>query len=144
MINATRAYPVLAVANLDSAITTYTERMGFHLDWRDGDAFAAVSSGPVALFLRQDAAQAGSARVVVNVEDVDATHAAWVSAGVTIVDPLATRIWGMREFVAADQDGNRLTIGHVDESEADFSGITWSEADERTETPDSTEQRGHS
>ncbi|MEO0912717.1 MAG: VOC family protein [Pseudomonadota bacterium] len=120
MINATRAYPVIPVSSLDAALAHYTEAMGFAFDWRDGDGFAAISSGPVSLFLQRAPNVAGSATVIVNVEDADATYAAWRAAQVRIVDPIETRPWGMREFSATDLDGNRLTIGHVDEAKADY------------------------
>ena len=57
-------------------------------------------------------------------DDADAVYAAWTTADVTILDPIATRSWGMREFTAQDLDGNQLRVGHVDESWADYSGFT--------------------
>lgn len=54
------------------------------------------------------------------VADLDAVYAAWTQAGVTILDPIATRTWGMREFPARDLDGNELRGGHLDEGQANY------------------------
>lgn len=125
MISFTHAFPVLAVADLDAALAFYTERLGFAVDWRNLDDVAVVSSGAIALFLNsKDAGGLGPVGVVLNLEDADAAYAAWTAVGVDIVDPIATRPWGMREFTVRDPDGNELTVGHVDESEADYSEFT--------------------
>lgn len=125
MISLTRAFPLLAVADLDIALAFYTERLGFALDWREDRIIAAVGNGVVTLFLKsKDAGGLGPASVILNVEDADAVYAAWAAADVEITDPIATRTWGMREFTARDLDGNELIIGHVDESTAVYSAYT--------------------
>ncbi|MCG8547596.1 MAG: VOC family protein [Alphaproteobacteria bacterium] len=125
MISLTRAFPVLAVTDLDIALAFYTERLGFALDWREDRIIAAVGNGVVTLFLKsKEAGGLGPVSVIVNVEDADAVYAAWTAADVEITDPIATRTWGMREFTARDLDGNELTVGHVDESIADYSAYT--------------------
>ena len=125
MISLTRAFPVLAVADLDAALAFYTDRLGFAIDWRQDRIIAAVGNGVVTLFLRsKDTGGLGPASVILNVEDADAGYAAWTAADVEITDPIATRTWGMREFTARDLDGNELTVGQVDESLADYSAFT--------------------
>ena len=42
---------------------------------------------------------------------VDELHARCEAAGATFVSPLTTQPWGMRDFVVADPDGNRIAIG---------------------------------
>ena len=125
MAKFTHAFPELAVADLDHALAFYTGRLGLAVDWRAGDHMAVVGNGVISLFLRARANGAlGPSSVILNVDDADAVYAAWTAAEVTILDPIATRSWGMREFTAQDLDGNQLRVGHVDESQADYSGVT--------------------
>ncbi len=113
----THAFPELAVANLDEALAFYTQRLGFVMDWRMGDDIAVVGDGVVSLFLRSKANGAlGPSGIILNVENADEVHEAWTAAGVTILDPIATRPWGMREFTAQDPDGNELRVGHADDT----------------------------
>ncbi len=117
----THAFPVLAVSNLDTALAFYTERLGFQLDWRSGDHTAVVGNGVISVFLKTtDAGGLGPASVILNVEDADAVFSAWRDAVVSMLDTIATKPWGMRELTAEDLDGNALTVGQVDESEADY------------------------
>ncbi|MEM8883132.1 MAG: VOC family protein [Planctomycetota bacterium] len=120
----TQGYPVLPVAEIGAALAYYRDRLGFKIEWRDEDRFAAVSGGVITLFLEHAPNGPRGVSVVLNVEDADAVHARYVQEGVKIVDPIETRWWGMREFTAEDLDGNRLRIGHVDESAADYSSIS--------------------
>jgi predicted enzyme related to lactoylglutathione lyase len=48
------------------------------------------------------------------VDDVDALHRACVAAKVAIIKALADKDYGMRAFVIADPDGNRIDIGQPD------------------------------
>ena len=124
-VSLTHAYPVLAVADLDAAIDFYTNRLGFALDWRQEQIIAAVGNGVVTVFLKsKDAGGLGPSTVILNVADADTVYAAWTAAEVDIIDPIATRPWGMREFTARDPDGNELIMGHLDESAADYSDFT--------------------
>ena len=121
-MNITHAFPVLPVADLDTALEFYTGRLGFALDWRSADDLAVVGNGVVSLFLRKKSDDAcGPSRVILNTDDADALFSAWTAAQVAIVDPIETKPWGMREFTAHDPDGNLLTVGHVDETDADYS-----------------------
>lgn len=121
MTSFTHVYPELGVCDLSKALEHYTRLMGFSLDWRAGDDIAVVTSGAVALFLRSTSIGGlGPSRVILNVGDADAVFASWQANGVTIVEPIETRSWGMREFVASDIDGNEFRVGHVDESAADY------------------------
>ena len=51
--------------------------------------------------------------VSVQVDDVDAAHAAAVREGAEIVHPLTDEPWGVRRFFARDPDGHVLNVlGH--------------------------------
>ena len=48
--------------------------------------------------------------VSVQVDDVDACHAAAVQAGAEIVYPLTLEPWGVRRFFARDPDGHVINV----------------------------------
>lgn len=48
--------------------------------------------------------------VSVQVDDVDAAHAAAVRAGAEIVHPLTDEPWGVRRFFFRDPDGNTINV----------------------------------
>ena len=137
MLPFTHAFPVVAVADLDAALDFYTKRLGFALDWRNGDHLAVIGNGVVSLFLRPfSAGGLGPAAIILNVDNADAVHDAWSAADVLIVNPIGTRPWGMREFTARDPDGNELTVGHVDESAADYSDFSDGPSDAAEKNPE--------
>jgi uncharacterized glyoxalase superfamily protein PhnB len=49
--------------------------------------------------------------------DVDATYRELQDAGASIVEPLETKPWGMRQFTLEDLDGNRFYF-HCDQVDA--------------------------
>jgi len=49
------------------------------------------------------------------VEDPDALCAEYQQAGALVVDPVASRPYGMRDFVVTDPDGHRFTLGRGEE-----------------------------
>ena len=53
-----------------------------------------------------------SVRRCVRVEDADRLFALYVERGADIVEPIADRPWGMREFTLRDPNGHRFRIGH--------------------------------
>ena len=125
MNDCTHCFPEVGVSDLDKALEHYTARMGFVMHWRAGDEIAVVGDGTVSIFLRSsESGGIGPSRTILNVKDADSVYAAWKSAGVRIVEPIETQPWGMREFVAVDLDGNEFRVGHVDETEADYSEHT--------------------
>ncbi|WP_100499650.1 DUF6894 family protein [Geodermatophilus chilensis] len=52
--------------------------------------------------------------VSIEVDDVDAAHAAAVQAGAEIVHPLTDEPWGVRRFFVRDPDGHVVNVlGHA-------------------------------
>ena len=61
------------------------------------------------------------------VEDPDALCAEYQGAGADIVDPVASRPYGMRDFVLRDPDDHRFTLGRGEQrlhEVADHYGLT--------------------
>ncbi|GAA5191202.1 hypothetical protein GCM10023322_48050 [Rugosimonospora acidiphila] len=123
--------PRLPVTDLDRSITYYREALGFRLAWRTvDDGLAALASGEIELLLL--VRWAGEARPpeqsgYVYVEDPDALCAEYRQAGADIVDPVASRAYGMRDFVVRDPDGHRFTLGRGEQrlrETADHYGLT--------------------
>lgn len=107
--------PRLPVHDLDRSIAYYEDVLGFQLAWRTADAgLAALASGWVELLLlvpwpSDKPCTAQSAYVYV--DDPDTLCAEYLEAGAIIADPVASRSYGMRDFVVQDPDGHRFTLG---------------------------------
>jgi DNA-binding transcriptional MerR regulator len=132
--------PHLPVSNLERSITYYEEALGFRLAWKTTDQkLAALASGPIELLLLvawdgTDSPPAQSAYAYV--EDPDTLCSEYEQAGATIVEPVDSRSYGMRDFVVRDPDGHRFTLGRGEESlreVAEFYGLS---ADEVTVNPE--------
>lgn len=98
----------LTVPDLDLSLSFYT-RLGFALDRRDG-AFAVLSwNGERLLFLDGDPRLVPMAEMYANVRvivsDVDAVWREFRDLDVEVVEPIADRPWGLREFTLRDPAG---------------------------------------
>jgi uncharacterized glyoxalase superfamily protein PhnB len=60
--------------------------------------------------LRQDASATVQPDVSIEVDDVDAAHAAAVRMGCEIVHPLTDEPWGVRRFFVRDPSGTVLNV----------------------------------
>lgn len=113
------AVPEIPVANIDSAAAYYVERLGFELDWGDETGgIAGVSRGDCRLFLtnawfRGSYGNVGPVLIWLNVNskaEVDELFAEWQGAGVRMVSGPEDKPWMLREFMAADLDGNLIRV----------------------------------
>ncbi len=60
--------------------------------------------------LSNDATASEVPDVSIEVDDVDAAHAAALDAGAEIVHPLTDEPWGVRQFFVRDPDGHVLDV----------------------------------
>jgi DNA-binding transcriptional MerR regulator/catechol 2,3-dioxygenase-like lactoylglutathione lyase family enzyme len=122
--------PYLPVSDVDASVGYYETALGFRLAWQTTDRkLTALASGPIEMLLlvpwdgdRPPPPQSA----YIYVEDPDALCAEYEQAGATIVDPVATRPYGMRDFVVTDPDGHRFTLGKGDDAlreVADYYGL---------------------
>lgn len=118
--------PSLRFKDLPAAITFYTRTLGFTLDRGDpSEPNVAITRGDARLMLESAAAFYSSGynaaieqrlgsnapnSLYIEAEDLDELHAMATNANVPILDPLADRPWGQREFTVADPEGNWLTF----------------------------------
>ena len=111
--------PEIPATSVDSAAAYYVKTLGFTLDWGDErGGIAGISKGSCRLFItngsfRQTYGNAGPVLVWLNLAskgEVDELFAQWKAAGATIVSKPEDKPWKLREFVAADLDGNLIRV----------------------------------
>jgi len=107
--------PRIPVSNMQRSVEYYQEALGLRLAWETADgSLSAVASGAIEVLLLvlwdgDDAPPPHSAYVYV--EDPDRLCAEYQAAGGTVINSVATRSSGMRDFIVADPDGHRFTMG---------------------------------
>jgi len=115
--------PVLPVADAARAARYFRDVLGFEIDFIAGEppSYARVKKGqerqhgdPVYIRLWQCSGAPVSGRawrgeIVIHVgHDVDGLHDAYVRRGVTVIEPLVSQPWGLREFAIREPDGHVL------------------------------------
>ena len=107
------------MVSIDRAVAYYVDALGFRLDWGDEDGgIAAISREDCRLFLtngsfREQFGNAAPILIWINLNskaEVDALFAGWQAAKAKIVSEPADKAWKLREFVAADVDGNLIRV----------------------------------
>ncbi|MCW5806797.1 MAG: VOC family protein [Deltaproteobacteria bacterium] len=104
---------ILWVADLATSQRYYRDKLGFKIDWTDGDPadFGAVTRGHTQLFMCQRCQGHPGSWLWVFTPDVDRLHKELVQRGALIQSPPDDKPWGVREMQVADPDGNVLRIG---------------------------------
>jgi catechol 2,3-dioxygenase-like lactoylglutathione lyase family enzyme len=113
------AVPVIATADIRATIAYYTKILGFSEQFIFGEppVYAGVERDGVRLYITLDdrlaAALASSSLhpdIFVWVHDVDGVFAEHKRRGANIVEEIADRAWGARQYVIEDPNGYRLKI----------------------------------
>jgi len=115
----TRAVPVIFVADVTASARFFTNTLGFSIDFLHGKPpfYGSVSRDGACVHLKfvhepvfavgaQD--REGLITAFIEVENVKALYAEYVTAGATFDQKLKTQAWGGRDFVVRDLDGNGL------------------------------------
>jgi uncharacterized glyoxalase superfamily protein PhnB len=125
--------PSVRVADMESAFRFYTDTLGFEAE-RGGpdDSNVALVRGDARLMLETAADHYGDAynaairerlgrpsahALYVEADDLDELAQRVEQGGAKVVDPLAARPWGQREFTVEDDEGNWLTFWRADATE---------------------------
>lgn len=117
MAELTRTRSVLAVQDLAASVDYYTRVLGMAIDFTvPGWAFLSRGSLRVMLGECTDATPAQetgdhSYFVYVTVEGIDEFYGELVGNGATLIQTLADKPWGMREFGVRTPDGHRIMFG---------------------------------
>ncbi len=119
-MNIPPAVPEIPAASVDKAAAYYVNALGFTLDWggdhREG--IAGISRGDCRLFLtnrpfREAYRNNGPIVFWLNLNskaEVDALCAEWTASQANIVAEPEDKPWLLREFTAADLDGNLIRV----------------------------------
>ena len=122
----TKLTPNLIVSSVERSLAFYTEVLGFArgvtVPEESPLVFAAVTSGPVEIFLNDKSTVAkespqfaglsiggGGNMMFIEVEEIDPLHER-LKPNVKIVLPIVTQWYGMREFAITDPDGYVITF----------------------------------
>ncbi|KAA0096704.1 glyoxalase [Mycolicibacterium sp. P1-18] len=106
-----RVVPNLTVADVAAARTAYVETLGLTEVMNHGWILTlADDAGHQISVMTTDLTAAVNPDLSVEVDDVDAAHAAAVSAGMAIVHPLTDEEWGVRRFFFEDPSGNVVNV----------------------------------
>lgn len=110
-----RAAPGIAVRDLDAAVAFYRDVLAMAVTFTNGEpvSFAIVEKDAAELHLSAKPDHVASTINVAHliVDDATALHDHLVAAGTQIVKALRDHEFGLRAFVFADPDGNRIDVG---------------------------------
>jgi uncharacterized glyoxalase superfamily protein PhnB len=127
MMRFPQAVPEIPVANIEKAAEYYVKVLGFRFDWGNNPGgIGGISQGDCRIFLtnaafREGYGTHGMTTVWLNVascEEVDELYRRWRDAGAKILAEPEDKPWGLREFRAADLDGNQLRVFYDFSAEA--------------------------
>ncbi len=110
-----QAVATLKVADIDTAVDFYVNRLGFifHFKWGDPPSYAGVGLGDATLHLAKGTPfVTGNAEVNFVIDNADELFAFHQATAVEIVEPIADRFYGIRDYKIRDVDGNYLGFGH--------------------------------
>jgi len=111
--------PEVPAASIDKAAAYYVDTLGFTFNWGDEEGgIAGISRGNCRLFLtshsfREHYGNTGPILFWLNLEskaEVDELFAEWKAARATLVSEPEDKPWKLREFIAADLDGNLIRV----------------------------------
>lgn len=128
------AVPEIPAANVDAAIAYYVNTLGFTHDWggEEGGGIAGISRGDCRLFITNPAfhktfGNGGTILFWLNLNskaEVDQLFAEWKAADARILAEPEDKPWKLREFIAADLDGNLIRVFYDFRWEVEEGAIT--------------------
>jgi uncharacterized glyoxalase superfamily protein PhnB len=113
------AVPEIPVTSITKAADYYQKAFGFTLDWGDEQGgIAGMSKGECRIFLtntsfREALGNTSPILIWLNLDSkaaVDSLHGEWRETGARITTPPEDKPWKLREFTAADLDGNLFRV----------------------------------
>jgi catechol 2,3-dioxygenase-like lactoylglutathione lyase family enzyme len=105
------ANPVLEVSDVPRAIAYYRDVFGLIPSWMWEDRIGGVHTDHSSIELYVSGAdQPSPSRLAVFVDDADAAHERYRTAGAEIVGEIKTQPWGLRGFTVRDPDGNLIDV----------------------------------
>jgi len=120
--------PQFLVEDLERAIAYYCQKLGFGLDFKYEDFYAAVSRDGFAIHLkcapklprdREDRKQNEHLDAYISVKGIRDLFREMQSRGAHVIRPLEQRPWACLDFYVEDPDGYVLCFSEPDESQRD-------------------------
>lgn len=107
-----RVVPILTVENIEAARDAYVGTLGLTEVMNHGwiVTLADAEHRHQISLMTRDQTAAVNPTVSIEVDDVDAAHAAALAGGLEIVHPLSDEEWGVRRFFFADGAGNVVNV----------------------------------
>jgi predicted enzyme related to lactoylglutathione lyase len=106
-----RIVPDLTVEDPAAAAGFYADVLGLEVVMDLGWVVAVGSvDGPQLILMSRDASAPVNPDVSIEVDDVDAAHAAAVRSGCEILHPLTDEPWGVRRFFVREPGGRVLNV----------------------------------
>ncbi|HEX3372732.1 MAG TPA: VOC family protein [Edaphobacter sp.] len=114
VVDCEKMHVTLPVSNLAAAIEFYVTKLGFRLGflWGEPAFFAGIALGEMEIFLKEDTPGPNAGAVVFMVGDADALYEFHRANGVEVVEEIADREYGIRDYAVKDLYGYRLVFGH--------------------------------
>jgi catechol 2,3-dioxygenase-like lactoylglutathione lyase family enzyme len=110
-----RAAPGIPVRDIQAACDFYVRVFGFRKVFENGNPVGFMilkkDRAEIHLNLKRDHSASTLNVAHILVDNVDALYAICEAAGVRIVKSIADKDYGLRAFVFADPDGNRIDVG---------------------------------
>jgi catechol 2,3-dioxygenase-like lactoylglutathione lyase family enzyme len=109
-----RVAPGIPVRDIEAACKFYLTVLGFKKVFEDGNPVGFVilkkDAAEIHLGLKRDHTPSTPNIAAMLVDNVDALYAVCQAAGVRIIKSLSDKDYGLRAFVFADPDGNRIDV----------------------------------
>jgi catechol 2,3-dioxygenase-like lactoylglutathione lyase family enzyme len=107
-----RVVPILTVGDIETTRDAYVATLGLTEVMNHGwiVTLADAELRHQVSLMTTDLTAPVNPTVSIEVDDVDAAHAAAVAAGLHIVHPLSDEDWGVRRFFFADGSGNVVNV----------------------------------
>jgi uncharacterized glyoxalase superfamily protein PhnB len=114
-----KAVPEIPVASIEKAVAYYVDVLGFTFGWGDEQGgIAGIFREDCRLFLtnrtfRERYGNVGPLIFWLNLEskaEVDELFAEWKAAEAKLISEPEDKPWKLREFIAADIDGNLIRV----------------------------------
>lgn len=103
--------PELPVNDVPAAVAHYREVFGFGVNYAQDDIGVMDRDTCRILLVARTGLHTGIGSAYIYVDDADALFAEFQSAGALLLARPVDHPWGLRDFVAVDPDGNRITFG---------------------------------
>jgi catechol 2,3-dioxygenase-like lactoylglutathione lyase family enzyme len=110
-----RAAPTIAVTSLEKALPFYVGALGMAKVFENGDpaGFVILKRDSAEIHLTVSSRHVAASHNVAHllVSDAAALYDRCVESGAHVIKRLRDQPYGLRDFVVADPDGNRIDIG---------------------------------